>query len=192
MDIRVSGRHVEVGDAFRVHACERLTAISNKYFSHAVASQVTLGHGAHNRGFHVDCAMHVRQGVLLKAEAEASDAHAALDAAADRIEKQLRRYKRRLKNHHAEATKDIAVASANAFVMEDQPEEDESAPGDHPVIIAETKVDIPEVSVADAVMLMDLAHLPAMMFRDAKTRHLAMVYRRADGHIGWVEPGHSS
>ncbi len=189
MDIRISGRHVDVGDAFRAHAEDRLGAITDKYFSHAVGSLVTLGHGAHNRGFHVDCTMHVMQGVILKAEAEAAEAHAALDVAANRIEKQLRRYKRRLKNHHAEPLKEIGLFPASARVVEADQNEDEQDIAAHPVIIAETKVDIPSVSVSDAVMLMDLAHAPAMMFRDVITGQFAMIYRRGDGHIGWVEPG---
>ncbi len=189
MEIRISGRHVDVGDAFRIHAEDRLGAITEKYFSHAVGSHITLGHGAHNRSFHVDCTMHVMQGVILKAEAEAADAHAALDAAANRIEKQLRRYKRRLKNHHAEPMKEISISPANVRIVEADQDEDEQETGTNPVIIAETKVDIPSVSVADAVMLMDLAHAPAMMFRDVVTGQFAMIYRRSDGHIGWVEPG---
>jgi ribosomal subunit interface protein len=189
MDIRVSGHHVDIGDAFKVHASGRLQSIADKYFSRALSSHVTLGREAHGYGFHVDCAMHVRKGVILKAESAANDAHAALDAAADRIEKQLRRYKRKLKNHHHEAAKELVVNEVNAYVVQAHAGEDEVPEENHPVIIAESKIGIPTVSVSDAVMLMDLAHLPAKLFRDSRTGHLAMVYHRPDGHIGWVDSG---
>ncbi len=187
MDIRVSGRSVEVGDAFKAHAQDRLQGIADKYFSRAVSAQVTLGHEAHGYGFHVDCTMHVGQGVVLKAEARGSDAHGALEGAADRIEKQLRRYKRRLKNHHGAGDRELVVESAASFIVEHNPESEDEPEGDNPVIIAETTADIPTVCVSDAVMLMDLAHAPALMFRNGRGGALSMVYRRADGHIGWVD-----
>lgn len=187
MDIRVSGQHVEVGDAFRTHASQRMQAIADKYFSRAMSSQVTLAQGAHGHGFHVDCSMHVRRGVLLKAEANGGDAHGALEGAAERIEKQLRRYARKLKNHHADSKVELPVAEAPSYVVQAHPGEEEVPAEAHPVIIAESKVTIPTVSVSDAVMLMDLAHAPAMMFRNVKSGQLAMVYHRSDGHIGWVE-----
>lgn len=186
MEIIVSGRQVAIGQAFQEYATERLRALADKYFARALDAQVTLAHGAHGHGFHVDCAMHVRQGVSLKADGSASDANAALDNAVLRIEKQLRRYKRRLKNHHNEPLKEINVASVNGYIVQHMPEA-EDVPEQGPIIIAETKVDVPEVSVSDAVMLMDLAHAPALLFRDAATRHYAMVYHRSDGNIGWVE-----
>ncbi len=189
MDIRVSGQHVDVGDAFKLHATTRLQSIADKYFSRALSSQVTLGREAHGYGFHVDCAMHVRKGVILKAESAANEAHAALDAAADRIEKQLRRYKRKLKNHHGETSKDMVVDEVNAYVMQAHAGEEEVPEEQHPVIVAESRIDIPTVSVSDAVMLMDLSHVPAKLFRDSKTGHLAMVYHRPDGNIGWVDSG---
>jgi ribosomal subunit interface protein len=189
MDIRVSGHHVDIGDAFKVHATNRLQTIADKYFSRALSSQVTLGREAHGFGFHVDCAMHVRKGVILKAESTANEAHAALDGAADRIEKQLRRYKRKLKNHHNDAAKEMVVNEVNAYVMQAHLGEDEVPEELHPVIVAESRIDIPTVSVSDAVMLMDLAHSPAKLFRDSKTGHLGMVYHRPDGNIGWVDSG---
>jgi ribosomal subunit interface protein len=189
MEIRVSGRGVEVGTAFKDHATQRLQAISDKYFSRALSSLVTLGHEAHGYGFHVDCTMHIGQGVVLKAEGKGNEAHGALDGAADRIEKQLRRYKRRLKNHHPAGDREVAIESADYSVVEHNAEEDDVAEGDNPVIIAETKTNIPTVCVSDAVMLMDLAHAPALMFRNGKAGSLSMVYRRADGHIGWVDSG---
>jgi ribosomal subunit interface protein len=188
MDVTVAGRSVEIGEAFRLHARQRLIDISEKYFTRAMSSHVTLGHEAHGHGFHVDCTMHVRRGVVLKAEARGNDAHNALDGAAERIEKQLRRYKRRLSNHHADAARETDVADA-AYTVLGQHDEHEAPEGDNPVIVAESKTEIPSVSVSDAVMLMDLKHAPALMFRNTRSGQMSMVYRRADGHIGWVESG---
>jgi ribosomal subunit interface protein len=188
MDVTVAGRSVDIGDAFKSHARQRLQDISEKYFTRAMSSHVTLGHEAHGHGFHVDCTMHVRRGVVLKAEARGSDAHGALDGAAQRIEKQLRRYKRRLNNHHNDASPEMDVAQAAYTVLEQDPQ-DEAPEGDNPIIIAESTAEIPSVCVSDAVMLMDLKHAPALMFRDTKSGQMSMVYRRADGHIGWVESG---
>jgi ribosomal subunit interface protein len=190
MDIRISGRSVEIGQALRSRAEQRLDEIADKYFARALSAAVTVGREAHGHGFHVDCSMHVQQGVMLKAEASAAEANAAFDAAAERIEKQLRRYKRRLKNHQTGANgKDFAVEPASAYVVEQVDHEAEVPEGDNPVIIAETAATIPTVSVSDAVMLMDLAHAPALMFRNAGRGTLSLVYRRPDGHIGWVDSG---
>lgn len=187
MDIRVSGRQVDVGEAFRTHVEERLHQIADRFFSRSISATVTLGRQAHGYGFHVDCIMHVPQGVMLKAEASNSDPHLAFDSAADRIEKQLRRYKQRLKDHHNGSVRALEVTPAAYTVLEKNPEE-EVPETQAPVIVAETQTSIPIVSVSDAVMLMDLRHTPALMFRNAGNGHLSMVYRREDGHIGWVEP----
>lgn len=188
MDIRIAGRQVEVGEAFRSHALQKLDEIVQTYFPRAQSASVTVGRIAHGHGFDVDITMHVRQGVQLKADAkDDSEAKIAFDHAAERIAKQLRRYKNRLKNHHADALRDVSVQIASSYVVEQTPHEEEVPVGDNPVIIAETKTEIPTVSVSDAVMLMDLAHAPALMFKNAGTGHYCMVYRRADGHIGWVD-----
>ncbi len=191
MDVTVAGRSVEIGDAFKLHAQSRLQEIANKYFTRAMRGHVTLGHEAHGHGFHVDCTMHVRRGVVLKAEARGGDAHGAFQGAADRIEKQLRRYKRRLTNHNAEHVRDEDVSDA-AYTVLGQHDAEDVPEGDNPIIIAETRTDIPTVAVSDAVMLMDLKHAPALLFRDSKNGNMAMVYRRDDGHIGWVDAGAAS
>lgn len=190
MDIRVSGHQVDVGDAFPAHVRDRLEQVADKYFSRSLSANVVLSRDNKNQMFTADCSMHVRQGVLLKAQGEHSDPHQAFDQAAERIEKQLRRYKRRLKNHHNEATKEMDFAPAAYWVLRDSavdgPEElEEDA---NPIIIAETQSDIPEVSVSDAVMMLDLRHTPALMFKNAGNGRLSMVYRRGDGNVGWVEP----
>lgn len=191
MDIRVSGHQVDIGEALKQVCTERLAGIAEKYFSRAISAAVTVSRQARGHGFHVDCSMHVRHGVLLKSEAEAAEAGLAFEEAAERIEKQLRRYKRRLKNHQASDTDPLAAAdsAARSYVLQPETEsDDEPAGDDHPLIIAETQLNIPAVAVGDAVMLLDFSSAPALMFRNSRTGHLNMVYRRPDGHVGWVEP----
>jgi len=193
MDIRLSGHQVDTGAALNAHVHERLAAIANKYFSRTISAHVTLGKGPHDAGFVCDIVAHVMQGVILKGSARAMDAHLAFEEAALKIEKQLRRYVRRLKDKHASQAQAVDAApgpvdaDARYIVFDAGPEEVEA--GDSPVIVAETKVDIPETSVSDAVMMLDLRNTNALLFKHSSTGVLNMVYRRDDGTIGWVEPG---
>lgn len=186
MEIRVSGHQVETGSALQERAAERLNGIIEKYFSRAMSSQVTFGK-APTAAFACDIVMHVNNGLVLKSHAQAHDAHQSLDQAADKIEKQLRRYKRRLKDHHEQATFVNRQEDAAYTVFAAAEPEAEDAPDALPVI-AETRTDIPEVSVSDAVMMLDLRNTNALFFKNAGTGRHNMVYRRGDGSIGWVEP----
>ena len=189
MDIRVSGHQVDTGEALRERVRERLTGIADKYFSRMISAQVTFGKGPHDHGFTGEIVAYVPQGVVLKGTDRAPAANAAFDSAADKIEKQLRRYTRRLKDRQAptisEAVSDI-TADAGYTVFQIMDEEDE--PADNPPVIAETRVDIPDATVSDAVMLLDLRNTNALFFRNSGTGTFNMVYRRGDGTIGWVEP----
>ncbi len=193
MKVQISGHQTATGDALRTHVEDRLEAIADKYFSRAISAQVTFGKGPHDNRFSCDIVAHVMQGVILKAANLAADAHIAFDGAADRIEKQLRRYMRRLKDHHATpTTPDTSGADgvpADAAYTVFQGGGDEEEPADNPLIVAETRVDIPDASVSDAVMMLDLRNTGALMFRNSGTGAFNMVYRRGDGTIGWVEPG---
>lgn len=186
MDIRVSGHQIDTGESLRGQVDERLQAIADKYFSRAISAHVTFGRGPYDHSFTCDIVAHVPNGVVLKGSAAATLAPAAFELAADRIEKQLRRYKRRLKDRHAQASHAEAGADAGYTIFAPPPEEEE--PVDNPPIVAETKVDIPTASVSDAVMLLDLRNTNALMFRNTGTGAYNMVYRRGDGTIGWVEP----
>lgn len=190
MDIRVSGHQVDTGDALKVHVTDRMGAMAEKYFSRAISAQVTFGLAPH-KGFCCDIVCHVMQGLVLKGSGEAQDAHLAFEQAADRIEKQLRRYMRRLKDRHgkavaAEEARVNGIDGAAYTIFEASPE-DEEAP-EAPLVVAETKVDIPEATVSDAVMMLDLRNTNALLFVNSGTSNYNMVYRRHDGTIGWVEP----
>ena len=192
MEIRVSGHQVDTGEALRRHVEERMNAIADKYFSRAISAHVTFGKGPHDYSFVCDIVAHVMQGVILKGSGQAAEAHPAFDQAAERIEKQLRRYMRRLKDRHGAVHAPVleeATADAGYTVFDAGDEEDEAH--DNPPIVAETRVDIPDASVSDAVMLLDLRNTNALLFRNSGTGAFNMVYRRGDGTIGWVEPQRS-
>lgn len=186
MDIRVSGHQVETGAALQTHVETRLSAVADKYFSRAISAHATFGRAPHD-AFTCDIVAHVMQGLTLKGRADAKDAHIAFDGAADRIEKQLRRYMRRLQDHHTQSAYALKQEEAAYTVFEagDNEEEENS---NAPVIIAEMSADIPESTVSDAVMMMDLRNTPALLFKNTGTGRHNMVYRREDGTIGWVEP----
>ena len=195
MDIRVSGHQVDVGAAFKSHASSRMQAIADKHFARAVSANVTLGNGPHDNGFVCDIFMPVAQGLVLKGSGRSNgEAAQAFDMAAERIEKQLRRYMRRLKDRHgpgpdrgAGSREDSFEFNAGYTVFQANDEAEE--PTDNPVVVAETKADVPTASVSDAVMMLDLRNTTALLFKNGQTGVLNMVYRREDGNIGWVEPG---
>lgn len=189
MDIRVSGHQVDTGESLRGQVDDRLSGIADKYFSRAISAQVTFGKGPHDHHFTCDIVAYVPHGVVLKGSANSAIAPAAFELAADKIETQLRRYKRRLKDRHtqsahAESEADGANAAYVVFATAAEDEE----PADNPPVVAETKVDIPTASVSDAVMLLDLRNTNALLFKNGGTGAFNMVYRRGDGTIGWVEP----
>lgn len=189
MEIRVSGHQIETGEALQERVTDRMNAIADKYFSRAISAKVVFKKGPHD-SFQCDIVAHVMQGLVLKGHGQAQEAPGAFQIASDRIEKQLRRYMRRLKDRAGGpvAPEYDAYNQDNAqyVVFDSGTEEDEA--GDAPLIIAETRVDVPESSVSDAVMMLDLRDTNALLFVNSKTGSHNMVYRRHDGTIGWVEP----
>ena len=186
MDVRVAGHQVDTGESLREHAQQRVAEITEKYFSRSVGANVTFGRGPNN-DFTCDIVAPVNQGVVLKASHSARDAEMAFNGAADRIEKQLSRYANRLKEHKVDEAAQAYVENAAYTVFSATRADDEPKP-DNPAIVAESRVDIPDSSVSDAVMLMDLRNTPALLFKNNATGEFNMIYRRDDGNIGWVEP----
>ena len=185
MDVRVADHQVDTSESVHQYAQDRIAEITQKYFSRSVGANVTFGRAADN-GYSCDIVAPVMQGIVLKASHNAREPQMAFNGAADRIEKQLRRYMRRLKDHKADGS-EAFVENADYTIL--------GAPGAandgetaFPAVVAETRVDIPESSVSDAVMLMDLRNTNALMFKNSGTGEFNMIYRREDGNIGWVEP----
>ena len=186
MEIRVSGHQMATGSALQEHATDRLNAISEKFFSRALSSAVTFGK-APAGAFSCDIVLHVNQGLILKSHGQAQDAHQAFEQAAGKVEKQLRRYKRRLKDRHAARQNGAGTIEAPSYVIEAPDTEDEVSEL-NPVIIAESTTVLMQLSVSEAVMELDLTGAPVVVFRHASHGRVNLVYRRPDGNVGWIDP----
>ena len=140
-------------------------------------------------GFRTECAVHLDSGIVLHTEANAADAYASADQAAIRIEKRLRRYKRRLKDHHLARANGAFVIDAPSYVIEAPAHDEEDEAAEYsPVIIAETTTALKQLSVSEAVMELDMTGAPVVVFRHASHGRVNLVYRRPDGNVGWVAP----
>lgn len=183
--LRVSGKSVDVGDSLRQRVTEKIDEALAKYFDHGWAGHVTVSR--EGSGFRTDCVLHLDSGIVLEAHGDAGDAVAACDAAVIRIEKRLRRYKRRLKDRGATARVQEAQLAAN-YVIEAPDAEAEEQENWSPATIAEAPSALPLFSVSDAVAELDLTGAPVVVFRHASNGGINIVYRRRDGNIGWIDP----
>ena len=189
MRITVTGKQLDVGAALTEHVEARIESSVNKYISHTIEGDVTLAKNAHL--FRADCKIHIGHGIYLQSSAEETEIYAAFDSAADKLETRLRRYKRRITNHHKERSKKedlnaVYKAQYNVFNVSEEPKDENE--DSQPVIIAEMDMDIPEATVSDAVMRLDLGDLQTLMFRNSGHGGINVVYRRPDGNIGWIDP----
>ncbi|MFP6748378.1 MAG: ribosome-associated translation inhibitor RaiA [Alphaproteobacteria bacterium] len=185
MQILVSGKQLDVGDALRSHVDERLQNGVAKYFANSLDAHVVFSR--EGQGYRVDCSVHVGQGIHAQAHADAGDIYQAFDQASGRLEKRLRRYKRRLRGHHGRERPAADKFMAQNYVLESEPEADEAPEEFQAVIVAEHTTEIHRRSVGEAVMQLELAEQPVLMFRNVGNGHLNVVYRRPDGHIGWID-----
>ncbi len=185
MQIIVSGKQVDVGDALRQHIEERLEEGISKYLDRVTSVTVVASRESHMFKIDISGNTGTHSGIVIKSSAKNDDVYAAFDAAADKIEKQLRRYKRRLTNHHKTEVAGTEMLQARKYVISDA---DEHADDDAPVVIAEKDAPIQTLTVSEAVMKMDLAELPALMFINSANGRVNVVYRRVDGNISWVDP----
>jgi len=187
MHLTVTGKQIDTGDAFRSHVEASLGSILEKYFKTAIEAHVVLSKEAHLS--RAEISLHIGRGIVVNAGAAASEAYAAFDGAAERIAKQMRRYKRRLRDHHAKG-RELSEASERAtdYVLAPIAEETEEDAGHAPAVIAEMSTEVPNLTVGEAVMRMDLAAAPVLLFRNRSHGELNIVYRRADGNIGWIDP----
>ncbi len=186
MEVSIKGDNVDVGAALTGHIDDQLQAIVLKYFNKAIDATVTISRES-TYGFHTEIKVHPIRAMVIQAGASGGDAYGAFDGALERISKQLRRYKRRLKDHHKNRPNNDFIA-AQYFVLQSEPQDTEVSEEGGPAIIAEMDTEIVTGSVSDAVMRMDLAHSPIQVFRNSANGRLNMVYRRDDGNIGWIDP----
>lgn len=184
--LRVSGKSVDVGEALRTRVTEKLDESLSKYFQHGSSGHVTISR--EGSGFRADCVLHLDSGTVLEAHGVAQDAVAAADDAALKIEKRLRRYKRRLKDRSGTIRAHEAQQLAANYVIEAPDEEAEEQEGWSPVTIAESTAALPQLSVRDAIAELDLTGAPVIVFRHAGNGGINIVYKRRDGNIGWIDP----
>jgi ribosomal subunit interface protein len=199
MQLTVSGKQVNLSDALQVHVSQHLASITSKYFDQALEAHVTFSKA--RSFFTCDINMHAGRGVTVRGEGEAGDAHAAFDDAAEHIAKRLRRYRQRMNDHSRDtAAATPASESGRQYILRDDDFVSEistskkgnalAAEADtlHATVIAESDTVIETLSVRDAVMRLDLAYQQLLMFRNKKSGQLNVIYRRTDGHIGWIDP----
>lgn len=185
--MQFTGKNLDAGGAIQTYIEEKLANVLDKYIGKDVDGHVRLE--KERSQFRTNCSLRMPSGLLLEAKGDGGDAYSSADAALERLEKRVRRHKRRLKNHHSRRsdgpTIDLAARDYTVQIDEDgnPPEQD-----DNPVIIAETELKIREIPVSEAVMQLDLSESPFLVFRNAAHGSLNVVYRRQDGHIGWIDP----
>jgi ribosomal subunit interface protein len=194
MQLTVSGKQIDLSDALRVHVEAHLDAITNKYFDHALEANVTFSKA--RSFFTCDINVHAGRGITVRGEGEAGDAHAAFDDAAEHIATRLRRYRRRVSDHARDEASRAKPATGRQYVLRAEDGDDDAKPASaaqkqdlHATIIAEADTAIETLTVRDAVMRMDLAYQHVLMFRNSRNGQFNVIYRRADGHIGWIDPG---
>jgi len=184
MSLRISGKNLDIGDALRGHVEARIAEAIGKYFDGGHTGHVTLE--PEGSGFRTDCAIHLDTGISLQTVGRAAEPRMSFDLAAERLEKRLRRYKRRLRDHHH--TKHAEPVPAAAYVIADFAEEEEVTSDYNPTIIAEETTNLETLTVGGAVVALDLTDAPVVVFRHAVHGGINVVYRRGDGHIGWIDP----
>lgn len=187
MQIHISAKQIEVPEALKQHVERRLANSVGKYFADPIEANVTMTRVGHE--YRADCSVHVGHGIDAQSHAQASELAACFDGAVARLEKQLRRYKRRLRDHHNRSRSRTSVTQmAPDYVLAAEPEDAEVPESFQPVIVAENTTRILTLTVGEAVMQMDLRELPLLMFRNSAHGGYNVVYRRPDGHIGWIDP----
>lgn len=187
MTLRISGKNIAIGESLRQHVLDKVETAIGRYFDGAVSGHVVLT--PEGSGYRADCTLHLSSGMTLQAEGKAQAPYASVDQAVDRLEKRLRRYKRRLKEHHAPSNGAAAAEARTVanYVIE-APKDDEDGGDYAPVIVAEGSARLKSLSVASAVEELDLTGAPVVVFQHAGSARVNIVYRRRDGAIGWVDP----
>ena len=189
MAIQVTGKNINTGDSFQSYVTDKARAVLEKYIGPEISGHIRI---EKVRGqFQTNCSMRLKTGLLLEAQGAGDDAFASADAALERLEKRVRRYKRRLKDHHqnnGSQQKVPSAAASDVIVKVDDETVDASTENSEPVIIAESEREVHQYTVSQAVMQLDLTEQPFLVFRNAGNDAVNVVYRRDDGHIGWISP----
>lgn len=187
MRYQISGKQIDVGAALQTHVEQELGGVIAKYAERPTDANIIFSKNAHE--FVCEATVHLSTGLTASAKAHATEIYAAFDACSDKMEKQLRRYKRRLKDHHRDRAEPVELMQASSYILASDHEDEDSEPETlQPMIVAEMETNIPSLSVGEAVMQMELAGAPVLVFRNEGKNGLNVVYRREDGNIGWIDP----
>lgn len=187
MRYKISGKQIDVGTALQTHVQDELGAAVAKYAERPTDANIVFSKSGHE--YVCETTVHLSTGLNASAKASANEIYAAFDGCCAKMEKQLRRYKRRLKDHHSERAEPVELFGASSYILAPEKDDEDSEPETlQPIIIAETEAKIPSLSVGEAVMQMELSEAPVLVFRNENKGGLNVVYRRDDGNIGWVEP----
>lgn len=196
MTIQVTGKNIDAGDAYKKYISDKINSVLEKYIGPEISGHVRL---EKERGrFKTDCSIRLRTGLMVESHGDGGDAYASADVAVERLEKRVRRYKRRLKGHHnaRPSSQGAGESPAMDYVIRIDDEDvvanadgaAEAEGVDNPIIIAEVERGIRELPVSEAVMQLDLTDRPFLIFRNAANGGLNVVYRRQDGNVGWIDP----
>lgn len=187
MRYQISGKQIDIGDALQTHVKQELGAVVEKYAQRPTDAQIVFSRNAHE--YVCEATIHLSTGLTAQAKAHATEIYAAFDACRDKMDKQLRRYKRRLKDHHRERTQPVEITGASSYILASAENAEDAEPDTlQPMIIAEMEAKVPSLSVGEAVMQMELAGSDLLVFRNEKTGGVNVVHRREDGNIGWIDP----
>ena len=191
MRYQISGQQIDVGEALQTHVKDEIGAVLTKYAGRPTDVQVVFSKSAHE--YVCEATVHLSTGLNAQAKARATEIYAAFDGTQEKLDKQLRRYKRRLKDHHRERKEPVALTQAASYILAAPERANEEEPDSlQPMIIAEMETNIPALSVGEAVMQMELAGSPLLVFRHEGHNRVNVVYRRDDGNIGWIDPASAS
>ncbi len=187
MRYQISGKQIDVGNALQTHVKSELDIVMEKYAQRPTEAIVVFSRNAHQ--YVCEATVHLSTGLTAQAKASANEIYAAFDGCRDKMEKQLRRYKRRLKDHHRVRSQPVEFGGASSYIVAASEGEDAAEPESlQPIIIAEMQTRIPALSAGEAVMQMELAETPVLVFRNERHGGVNVVYRRDDGNIGWIDP----
>lgn len=187
MRYQISGKQIDIGEALQTHVQTELGEAVAKYAERPTDANVIFSRSGHE--YVCEATVHLSTGLNASAKAHAHEIYAAFDGCTEKLEKQLRRYKRRLKDHHKERAEPVELFGASSYILAtEEPSEDAEPETLQPIIVAEMETKIPSLSVGEAVMQMELAGAPVLVFRNEKKKEINVVYRRDDGNIGWIDP----
>ncbi|HDR28682.1 ribosome hibernation-promoting factor, HPF/YfiA family [Rhodovulum sp.] len=187
MRYQISGKQIDIGEALQTHVKDELNAAVKKYAERPTDANVVFSRNAHE--YVCEATVHLSTGLTAQAKAHATEIYAAFDSCCNKMEKQLRRYKRRLKDHHRDRTEPVELIQASSYILAASEHDEEAEPETlQPMIIAEMETQIPSISVGEAVMQMELSGSEVLVFRNEKTGKINVVHTREDGNVGWIDP----